>query len=455
MNDNETLFISSVDYIVFSVTLVLSTAVGFFYAYRDRKRNDIENFHRGNKKINPVAVSVSLSLSILPALTIISVAAEVYTYGTMIIWQVVGLLLGTAAGAHFFLPVFYQMNKISIFEYFQVRFGRIPKILCSLFFLINTILLISFALYAPCLAFEAMTGIPLWIVMAISAFVCMTYTLLGGIKAVIWAETLQFMIIIAGMVCILVEGSKAVGGFWKAWEVATIHKRIEFLNTSFDPRTRHTIWGLSIGVFFIWSKGFGSNQATLQRACSLKTLKTAQFVIWGSLPGTVLIVVLSMLTGVVMFAYYHTCDPVTEGRVVKNDQIFPLMILDVLSGTPGLPGLILACLVSAALSSISSGLSALSAVLIEDFVKPFSCKPLSDRTQLLLSKIAVMGFAIVEFGLAILMSKLTGLLHQLINTIAGLIGGPLLGFFFAAMLFPWTNSRGVCAGMVVSLGFSC
>ena len=453
--DNTVQYIGVADYVVFSLMLVMSAAIGFFYAYKDRKRSDMDNFHRGNRKINPVAVSVSLSVTIISALSIIGVAAEVYTYGTMIVWELVGMLLGTVIGAQVFLPIFYNMDKISIFEYFQRRFGTVPRLFGSVSYLLGVFVSMGFALYAPCLAFQAMTGISLLVIMIVAAFVCMLYTLLGGMKAVVWADTLQFVIIIAGMICMLVEGSKAVGGFGKAWEIANNHQRIQLLEYSFDPRTRHTIWALVIGFMFTWSRAFGTNQAIVQRACSLPTRKAGQMAELASFPGLFLIIFLTVLNGIVMFAYYHTCDPVTIGRVARRDQLFPLMIVDVLGSMPGLPGLLLACLFSAALSSLSSGFNAISAVFVEDFVKPYTRKPLSEKTQLVISKVAVVGIAIIELGIAAGISRVGGLIHQLINIASSLFGSPLLGFFLCGVLFPWTNSRGAIAALFVSVGFLC
>ena len=109
-------YIGVADYVVFGLMLVTSAAIGFFYAVKDRNRGTMDNFHRANKKINPVAVSVSMSVTIVSALSIIGVAAEVYTYGTMIAWELIGILLGTSTAAHLFLPIFYNMDNISIFE---------------------------------------------------------------------------------------------------------------------------------------------------------------------------------------------------------------------------------------------------------------------------------------------------------------------------------------------------
>lgn len=447
-------FIGAVDYVVFALMLAFSAAIGFFYAYKDRHDNNMDNYHRGRRNVNPFAATLSLSVTIISATSIIGLGAEVYTYGTMILWEVVGMLVATGIAAHVYLPIFYKMDKISVFEYFELRFGKVPRTLVSLFNCLNLFIFMSFALYSPCLAFEAMTGISFWIAMAVTGCICMLYTLLGGMKAVVWADTLQFFIMVAGMICILVEGCKAVGGFGNAWDIANQHGRIELLNVSFNPTTRHTVWSLVIGFAITWSKGFGLNQATIQRACSLPSLKAAQLAMWASFPGLFLILFLAFLNGIVMFAYYHGCDPVKMGRVVKKDQMFPLFIVDIIGNIPGLSGLLLASLFSGALSSISSGFNATSAVVVEDYVKPFVRKPLSDGSQLIISKISVLGALVVCFSIAAAVSGLGGLVLQLLSTTSSLVGGPLIGCFVVGMFFPWTNTCGLYSALVISCGLT-
>lgn len=441
------------DYIVFAAMLLLSASTGFFYAWKDRKENNMDNYHRGKRKASPLAVSLSLSVTIVSALAILS-SSEIYTYGTMIAWQVIGMLVGTVFSAYVLLPIFYNMDKISVFEYINLRFGKVTRILCSVIFMIINFIVQAFVLYAPCLAFQALSGVSLWIIMIITAFVAVFYTFLGGLKAVLWADTLQFFIIVAGLVCILIEGSMSVGGFGKAWQIANEQGRVELLDFSFDPRTRHTVWGLVIGYSFTWIFAFGVNQVSVQRACSLPTLKTAQLAELASYPGVFLIIILVVLNGVVIFAYYHTCDPVTNGRISKNDQLFPLLITDLLGKLPGLPGLLLACLFSASLSSLSSGLNAMSAVLIEDFIKRCRRITISENMQVIVSKMFVLLIGTLIFGLAALISQLGGLMHQLLHTLAGIFVGPLLGVFYSGLFFPWVNEYGAGGGLIGAIGFS-
>ncbi|XP_060576696.1 sodium-coupled monocarboxylate transporter 2-like [Ruditapes philippinarum] len=299
----------TVDYVLFSLMFCFSAAIGFYHAYKDRNKKKTEDFHLGGRKMHPIPVSLSLSATFLSALTLLGTPSEIYTNGTMFYWIIVAMLIATAGAAHIFLPVFYKLNKTSCFQYLEMRFGKVTRTVTSILFLIQTLVYMGFVLYAPSLAFEAVTGVSLWGCMIGTAAVCTLYTTLGGLKTVLWTDSLQFSIMIAGLLAVLIEGSKATGGFSNAWDIANDHGRIKFDDFSFDPKTRHSVWTLAIGGSFFWLYLYGINQAQIQRACSLPTLRRAQVAMWLNFPGLVLIVTLTVLIGVVMFAFYSQCHP--------------------------------------------------------------------------------------------------------------------------------------------------
>ncbi|XP_060553236.1 sodium-dependent multivitamin transporter-like [Ruditapes philippinarum] len=443
------------DYVLFSLLFVASALIGFYHAYKDRKNTNIEDFHLGGKKMHPIPVSLSLAATFMSALTIIGTPAEVYTFGTMFYWIVCGMFIATIGTAHVFLPVFYRTNKISCFVYLELRFGTLVRVFACVLFLLQTLLYMGFVLYAPSLAFQAVTGLSLWGSLIGVASVCTLYTMLGGMKTVLWTDSLQIVVMIIGLLALLIEGTSATGGITKAWEIAKEHGRIEFGNVSPDPRTRHTVWSVGIGGGIFWSYLYGINQAQVQRECSLPTLRKSQMAVWLNFPALVLINTLVCLIGVVMFAFYNTCDPIKYGLVSKNDQLVPLMVLDVLGNIPGLSGIFMACVFSGSLSSISSGLSAMSAVLLEDFIKRFCTKSLTRRKELILTKFIIIIIGFTMFGISILISQAGGMIIQLSYTLYSLISGPLLGCFVGGMLFPWTNKYGAVCGLATSLTIMC
>lgn len=449
----------TVDYVLFVLMFCASAAIGFYHAYRDRNKKNAAEFHLGGRKMHPIPVALSLSATFLSALTLLGTPAEVYTNGTMYYWIILGMLISTAGAAHVFVPVFYKLNLTSCFKYLEKRFGKTTRIIASIIFLLQTFVYMGFVLYAPSLAFEAVTGINLWGCMVGVAVVCTLYTTLGGMKTVLWTDTLQFVIMVVGLLAVLIEGSIIVGGFEKAWNIANDRGRVEFLDFSADPRTRHSVWTVAIGGAFFWLYLYGVNQAQVQRACSLPTLRRAQFALWLNFPGLVLIMTLVCMIGVVMFAFYSECHPVAIKLISRNDQLLPLFVMDILGRFEGLPGVFIACVFSGGLSTISSGLTAMSAVLLEDFFKPigkYCCKTdIFEEHGIAVSKLLVLITGLIQFGFAVLISQLKGLIMQFSYSLYSVTAGPIFGLFVSGMLIPWTNEPGAITGFILSLAFMC
>ncbi|VDI52900.1 Hypothetical predicted protein [Mytilus galloprovincialis] len=139
-------------------------------------------------------------------------------------------------------------------------------------------------------------------------------------KAVVWTDTIQVLIMFSGMLILLIFGCKKLEGLDVAWRVADENDRIKFFILNPDPSERHSVWNMIVGGGFIWTAVYGINQAQVQRAVSFSSLSKAKLSLWVNLVCIVSILSLVCLVGVVMFAYYSTCDPVLAGIVTKSDQ---------------------------------------------------------------------------------------------------------------------------------------
>jgi sodium-coupled monocarboxylate transporter 8/12 len=166
--------------------------------------------------------------------------------------------------------------------------------------------------------------------------------------------------------------------------------------------------------------------------------------------GATLIILLSGLIGIILYAYYADCDPYTAKYVTDIDQIFPYFVMEVLSDKKGLPGIFLACIFSGSLSTISSGLNSLAAVIIEDIYKGLLGKSINDERQGFVSKI----FSIVLGAVVMLLTYVVSYLGSILNaaiSLFGVLSGPIMGAFFLGFFFPQANSRGGFIGFIASL----
>ncbi|XP_069779130.1 sodium-coupled monocarboxylate transporter 1-like [Narcine bancroftii] len=355
-----------------------------------------------------------------------------------------------------YIPLFCRLNIISTYEYLNRRFGKLVRYQVVCCFLIYMFLYLGIVIYAPSLALSQVTGVNLWISIVTTAFVCTLYTALGGIKAVVWTDVFQISVMVIGLLTILIRGSIQIGGFGKIWNIAENGGRINFFDFDPDPRRRHTFWTILVGGTFGWTATYSCNQAQVQRYLACKSEKEAKKAIFLNWVGMIIILAITCLCGLVLYAVYETCDPIKSNKITNTNHLMPLLVVEMFNQTPGVAGLFVASAYSGTLSTISSGISAMAAIFVEDFIKPI-WKPwehFSNRKRMLVSKLIAMIFGLVTIGLTGVSSLLQGNIIQASLSIAGIINGPILGVFTLGALFPKSNSKGAFIGLFVGLSLS-
>ncbi|XP_078583638.1 sodium-coupled monocarboxylate transporter 1-like isoform X2 [Branchiostoma floridae x Branchiostoma japonicum] len=435
------------DYVVFVILLSISAGIGIFYAFKGGGQKSTKEFLLANRSMSVPPVAMSLLASFMSAIVVLSAPAEIYNYGTMYWMTCATYAVMIPVTAHFYLPVFFDLGATSAFEYLERRFSPGIRRLGSFTFICQMVMYMGIVLYAPSLALQAVTGLNVWVAVISLGVVCTFYTTIGGMKAVMWTDTFQVCVMLAGFLAVIIQGSINEGGFAEIWRIAERGERVEFFNFDPDPRVRHSTWSVLIGGLFTWVAIFGVNQSQVQRYLSVEKKSRAQIALYLNGFGLVVIVTLASMCGLVMYARYYDCDPITAGFIQTSDQMMPFTVMETLSYLPGIPGLFVSSVFAGALSTMSSGLNSLSAVTLEDFVKPYK-KNLTEAQYTIITKVLVAIYG----GLMVLMAWVSSYLGSVLQaalSIFGMIGGPLLGLFTLGMFFPWANTIGAYAGMLV------
>ncbi|CAH1797661.1 unnamed protein product [Owenia fusiformis] len=355
-----------------------------------------------------------------------------------------------------YIPIYHRLRLTSVFEYLALRFNNKIRLLAVLIYSIQTLLFMSIQLYAASLTLAKASGIPFVGTVILNGLVCVVYTFLGGMKAVVWADVLQLSLIFCGCLAIVIQGSIRLGGIGRVFEIANEFGRIQFDEINPDPTTRHSVWGVVIGLGGYSVALHAANQQFVQRYLALKTKKRAQGALYLSLIHSAIILALSTLVGVVMFATYAYCDPIKLGHVNLADQMPAHLVMDLFGSLKGMPGLFIVTIAAAAMSTMSSGQNALAAVFLKDITKPiYEAIHKRNMTETFSTRITKC-FSMV-FGLAIIaLAFLIELLKETVLTIGlkliSVLSGPLLGMFTLGILFPCANVWGVAAGFISSLG---
>lgn len=131
-------------------------------------------------------------------------------------------------------------------------------------------------LYGPALALGSVTGLTITQCVFLMGGICTIYTSLGGLKAVIWTDVIQYGLMYAGIIVILIKGTSDAGGMVNVFEVSSKGGRLTFFDMTFDLYSSTNFWTSVIGTALVWSGGYGSNQMQVQRTCAMPTLRKAR-----------------------------------------------------------------------------------------------------------------------------------------------------------------------------------
>ncbi|XP_016281293.2 sodium-coupled monocarboxylate transporter 1-like [Monodelphis domestica] len=432
------------DYLVFAFPLVFLAIVGIYFALTEHYESD-ENFLLAGRQMTGYPVSMSLIVSFLSSVTMLSLPVEVYLYGAKFFNLVFGYAVVTFISGELFLPLFYRLDITSTYEYLELRFSKRVRLVGSFLFIIQMLIYTGIVIYGPSFALSQVIGFELWTQIITTGILCTFYCSLGGLKAVIWTDAFQFLVILAGFISILAQSIIAQGGLSTILNHADIGGRLDVWDFNPSPFQNYTFWTISLGGGFTWISIYGINHAQVQRYLCCKSKNHAKMALYLNLLGLWTIVCTAVLCGLSMYSIFRVCDPLTAERVKEPNQLILYLAVDVLNDYPGLPGLFVAAIYSGTLSTVSSSINALSVVAIEDLIKPYLAP--SQRTLYLISKVICLFFGILCVGLASVAS-LMGSLVQAAIKVFGLIGGPLVGLFFLGILNPYANSKGSLLGLL-------
>lgn len=300
-------------------------------------KDEANEYLFAGRSLSAFPVSMSLTASFMSALTMLGWPSEFYNYGTMFAWFMLTFLLTAIITAYFFIPLFYNSGVNSTYEYLIQRYhSKSLTIITEIVYILNTILYAGIVCYAPALALNAVIGMNIWLGVTLTAGVCTFYTSLGGLKAVVWTDVFQSLIMVSGFLMIAIKASidfsytdedtgEFHNGFSVIWDNAADGGRLDFFeHFKFDVRDRHSFWSVVVGgTFGIWLGTFSCNQTEVQRYLSCKSLRQAQIAIFISVMNLWALVLLGGFAGLAMYSYYKYCDPIQAGWLSKTDQLIP------------------------------------------------------------------------------------------------------------------------------------
>lgn len=439
---------SWLDYTIFGGYLALSAFVGIVAGGKGKSLSDYFLADRG---MNRWVVAMTILASLFSGISYLAGPAEVYKNGLGFTLVIVSFFIATPVTAVWLLPKYYNSRYFTAYHYFQDRFSLSVRLLASGLFILRASLWLGAAIYAPALALKAVTGLPLSFTILSTGLISTLYTMKGGMKAVIWTDIMQLAVLFGGqLIIMLVAAGKVDGGFAGVWEAARTGGKLDF-SFSLDAHVRITVWAALIGGTFLNLVQMATDQVSVQRYLTAGSLREAQRSLWIKLWIFLPVFLVFYGTGLVLYAFYQQHgDPLAAGLVSGPDQILPHFVVTQLPA--GLPGLLIAAIFAASMSTISAGVNSLTSATLCDFYQTLSKSELpSEAAQVRRARWWTLFYGLLVTAFAFVFANFDKTLLESVNTIIGIVGGPMLGLFLLGMFTKRATSRGAIIGCVCGL----
>ncbi|MFQ5663461.1 MAG: sodium:solute symporter [Terriglobia bacterium] len=443
-----------VDLAIVIAYLVGVTALG---AHFRRQQRTIHDYFLGGGTTPWWAISLSVVATETSTLTIIGTPALAYGSNLAFLQLVFGYILARFVISFLLLPQYFTGQLFTAYQYIERRFGHLTRRLAAGLFLVTRALADAVRLWAIAIVVQLVlprvlrlfTG-ETWPVAELTAVLVvmaltLVYTFLGGMKAVIWTDVLQFGLYVGGGAIVLLSLLQQIPGGW-ATVTAEAGQKFALFDFSFAWNKSYTFWAGILGGTFLTLASHGTDQLLVQRLLAARNLRDSQRALIAS--GFIVFAqfLLFLVIGLLLYVFYTQGTP--QQTFDNPDKIFPHFMVNYLPS--GVSGLMVAGVLAAAMSTSSSTLNSLAASTVVDFYQPLSRRTEDPAALLRLSRWVTLIWGGVLVGLAML-ARAWGSVLEAALIIASITYGALLGLFLLGRLARRATPNGAALGMLAGL----
>lgn len=418
--------------------------IGFYFWTRSRMGSTNE-FFLGSRSIPFWAAGISMFATNTSSISYLAVPAKAFDTDWQYLMSKIVTVFALMAVAFWVIPLFRRLNLVSVFGYLETRFHPAIRMLSSgLAIMMHVGGRMGIVLLLPALAIGTITGTNVVLCILVIGLCTIVYTALGGMKAVIWTDVFQVIVLMSGAIFAIAFVVHAIG-FTQIYDTAMQFDKTKLVNVSFDFTTP-TLWGLLILYTFDTILTFPKDQVLMQRVLSTTSEKAASRSVWFFaailLPAGILFYVI----GTVLFAYYRA-RPTRLDPLLPIDAVFPSFI-----GTElphGVTGIIIAGLVAAAMGTLSGTINSVATLLSVDFYEKLRKSPPTQKQAVRFAEWMTVLVGLVGVGIAVVLSRLEiRSLLDLTIELFGLLGGSCAGAYTLGMFTTRANWQGTAIGIV-------
>ena len=433
-----------IDLTVIAVYIAGCTAMG---AWLGSRSQGLQGYFLAESDTPAWAVMISIVATETSIATFLSVPGVAYNGNFTYLQLSLGYILGRIVVATVLLPAYFQGKILTAYQLLRDRFGGTTRTTASILFLIARSFGDGLRLFLAATVLQHLTGWSTGTAIVSVAVITVIYTFLGGMKAVIWTDVIQFSVYIVGaVVALLILVGKLPGGWSELIQTARSGDKLRVFDFSTTLTSPFTFWAGLIGGMALNTATHGADQMMVQRYLAARSQRQAAGALVAS--GFVILAqfTLFLFIGVSLWVFYGVF-PVLD-QTIRSDERFTYFIIHYLP--TGVLGLVIAALFSAAMGTLAGSLNASASTIVNDLYRPLTGQN-DERHLVRVGRLMTIAWGavltVVAFGAQMLEDNVVN--NAL--AIASFVSGILLGLFFLGILTRRVGQSAALVGLLAGL----
>ncbi|MBE6355966.1 MAG: sodium/solute symporter [Lentisphaerae bacterium] len=429
-----------INYGIIILYMGIVLGIGFFFSNKDETT---EGYLLGGRNMHWLPIGLSMIMTLLSSISLVQIPSEIYNQG----WTLFSLsLLSVFTGPIFYLMFvrfYFKLGSFTPYEYLERRYDKTVRTIVAVSAFYARIMYLGMVLYTTSKIFQGAYNWPCWVTILMVGIIGAVYTVMGGMKAVVWTDVIQFVVMAGGMITIVISLNNNIDGglvqgvvyAWENGHGAPQYATAEFYEIT--PYVRLTFWLLLWNLIMGGIEGASSDQLNIQRLLSTKDWKTGfKSQLTSTALGVTNITILYII-GFCIYSYFAQ-NPDPEVTAHGGDIAF-FRFIALKLGTP-LPGIFMAAMLAAIMSTLDSGMNSMAAVWLKEFHVRFINKKATPQQEMKILKWATIIIGVVAIVFALALNVAGQWLKQSATEVATIFG--LLGFCtLPAYLFAVISKR--------------
>ena len=411
-----------------------------------QKKSSADDFTKAGGNIPGWVVGMSIFSTYVSSISYLGYPGKAFASNWNAFVFSLSIPIASYFAAKYFVPFYRSLNSVSAYSFLQQRFGLWARFYASACYLLTQVARIGSIIYLLALPMNILLGWDIRLIIVVTSAAIILYSMLGGIKGVIWTEAIQGFIMIGGaLACLGILLFSMPEGPGQAFEIAAANDKFS-LGDFGASLGESTFWVCLVYGIFTNLQNYGIDQNYVQRYHTAKSTKEAKF---SALFGGYLFIPVSaifFLIGTALFAYYQVYPTALPD---KPDYVFPSFIVNQLPS--GLTGLLIASIFAAGMSTVATGITSSATIVLTDYYSHLRPKA-SDRSRLFLLKSSSLVIGVIGALVALALVNVESILDAWWK-LSSIFSGGMLGLFLLGYLSKRVRNVdaviGVICGVIV------